>query len=224
MFKSLLHALTLGGSVLLLAACAVLPSNPSHSIHEKTITTTTAAPYTRPPKSIEDGSRPFTMPEIQDRLLRVLALPPEQINKENVEKIFGVVLKGERNTFYEEISDDRKVGFVIEAPPSTPLGIRLEYSTLVKKIEVDGKERMSELPIDIPADYKLSYPDFVRQLQNTGWASTGGDYSHGVLVNYLEKDNFLLLIYIDQYQARESQPLDYSETRLSRIVVKKANN
>lgn len=180
----LFRSVLLVGSLLALAACTAPAPNQPSSARAKA----TPLADARSPKSFEDGSKPFTMPEIQDRLLRVLALPPEQINKEAVEKIFGMVLKGERNTFYEDISDDRKVGFVIEAPPAAPLENRLEYSTLVKKTEIDGKEKLSEKPLDIPVTYKFSYPLFVQKIESSGWEYAAIHRSHMLFFYDFQKE------------------------------------
>ena len=216
-------SLFLLGSVALLSACSISPSSPFASVQEKTVTTTNAPHTARPLKSFDDGSKPFTMPEIQDHLLRVLALPPEQINKENVENIFGVVLEGKYNVFYEEISDDRRIDFSIEAPPPSPTGSTFTYSTSIKKEPVDGQERRSGKPIDIPDKFKLSYPDFVRQLEASGWNFVGVHRSHGVFYNLFKKDLFRVSLYIDDYKEMGQGISDYSQTHISRIIVYKSN-
>lgn len=128
----------LGSSLLITSACAttsaapVPPSSPSSSFTKEKAANTAAE--TQPPKRSLDGSAPFTMPEIEERLLKVLALPPAQINKESVAKIFGIVLNGnERPLFFEEISADKQTIFSVTTPAYWPSNPVFDYKTAVKK-------------------------------------------------------------------------------------------
>ena len=80
------------------------------------MSTPAAAHTTKPPKYSGDGSKPFTMQEIENRILQVFSLPTNKINKKSVENIFGVILKGsEIDSYYEEISADKTVVFTIDS-------------------------------------------------------------------------------------------------------------
>ena len=216
----------LGSSLLILSACAttstapVPPSPSSTSAKEKAVNTTAEI---KPPKRSLDGSAPFTMPEIEERLLKVLALPPAQINKESVEKAFEVVLEGEDNTFYENTSDLPPTAFLLEVLTPRPAGRIFEYNMFLRRNDEKGKELLIETPREIPDAYKFLYPAFVQKLQAAGW-QPDGEYRHvGYYWNYFKKDDFRLELHIDDYLGTIYDPPDYSKTGISRIVIKAPN-
>ena len=98
---------------------------------------TPVTPTARPIKTYQDGSKPFTMPELQERLLKVLALPPEQIGKKSVEQAFGFTLFKEDGDahggfFKEEFSEDKRVSYLVTL--SSPSGSAVfEYKKKKKK-------------------------------------------------------------------------------------------
>ena len=153
---SLSFFLFLLGSLTLLTACTTAPaaSSSTPSLKEKTVST---ANDTTAPKRIMDGSRPFTLPEIEERLLKVLALPPAQISKESVEKIFGVVLEGDdRPWFFEEISADKQVVFAVTTYANRPGVSIFRYRASIKKIsENDQEEYWEENPHEIPCSLQV---------------------------------------------------------------------
>ncbi len=213
--------LPLLGSMLVLTACTATPSSSlpaSISAKEKTINT---AIESKPPKRIMDGSKPFTMSEIEERLLKVLALPPAQINKENVEKIFGVVLEGdELPWFFEEISEDKKTVFAVSAYEYQPTSSIFRYRTAVKKIlEHDGEEYLEENPREIHTDYKFPYPAFAEKLKALGWEVDGLHNMYGNFQYYFIKDGFFLKLQLDTLRRGEDGQIDYSQSRISRVVL-----
>ena len=213
----------LGSSLLILSACATTPAAPlpspsSTSTKEKAANT---AAETQPPKRSLDGSAPFTMPEIEERLLKVLALPPAQINKESVAKIFGIVLDGnEHPLFFEEISADKQTIFSVTTPAYWPSNPVFDYKTAVKKISKDnGEEYLEDSPREIPEAYKFPYLPFVQKLASFGWQHKGLNSDVGNHSSYFMKDGFLLVVHIDNYQYRADSQPDYAQTRISRIVI-----
>lgn len=181
---------------------------------------TPVTPTARPIKTYQDGSKPFTMPELEERLLKVLALPPAQINKESVEKIFGVKLVGEDGGFSEEISEDKKIAFTMNAFQYLPGHFLFEYSAQIKKLREDGLPIRDITPREIPAAYKFAYPAFVQKLQTLGWQPDGEYRNVGYYWNYFKKDDFRLELHIDDYLGTVYDPPDYSQTGISRIVIK----
>ena len=159
----------LGSSLLILSACATTPAFSK----EKTVTaatSTTANP--RPTKTYQDGSAPFTMLEIEERLLRVFALPPAQINRAAVEKIFGVVFVGDEKQgnggFAESISKDCQVEFTINVFRVSTRGLIFNYDVQVKTIRSDGLHIMDGHPDSIPAAYKSAILPLCRSCKR--WA------------------------------------------------------
>ena len=217
--------LPLLGSVLVLTACAATTSSPLSTLtsaKEKNMTTVT--PTARPIKTYQDGSKPFTMPELQERLLKVLALPPEQIGKKSVEQAFGFTLFKEDGDahggfFKEEFSEDKRVSYLVTL--SSPSGSAVfEYNTLIQKVWEDGSPMLSTMPREIPAAYKFAYPSFVQKLQALGWQPDGEYRNVGYYWNYFKKDDFRLELHIDDYLGTVYDPPDYSQTGISRIVIK----
>ena len=212
----------LGSSLLILSACAttstapVPPSPSSTSTKEKAVNT---AAETQPPKRSLDGSAPFTMPEIEERLLKVLALPPVQINKEGVEKAFEVELEGEDNTFYENTSDLPPTAFLLEVLTPRPAGRIFEYNMFLRRKNEEGKEILIETPREIPEAYKFPYLPFVQKLASFGWQHKGLNSDVGNHSSYFMKDGFLLVVHIDNYQYGANSQPDHAQTRISRIVV-----
>jgi len=211
----------LGSSLLITSACATTPAAPlpspsSTSAKEKAANT---AAESKPPKRSLDGSAPFTMPEIEERLLKVLALPPAQINKESVEKAFEVVLEGEDNTFYENTSDLPPTAFLLEVLTPRPAGRIFEYNMFLRRNDEKGKELLIETPREIPEAYKFLYLAFIQKLQAAGWQPDGVHRNYGSFWDYFIKDGFLLKIYIDTLRRGKDGQEDYSQPRISRIIV-----
>ena len=219
-----LRALAILGSLTLLTACTTAPaaSSSTPSLKEKTVSTTTE---TTAPKRIMDGSRPFTLPEIEERLLKVLALPPAQISKESVEKIFGVVLEGDdRPWFFEEISADKQVVFAVTTYANRPGVSIFRYRASIKKIsENDQEEYWEENPREIPAAYKFAYSEFVQKLEGVGWKKDEFFSDHGVYWRRFWKDDFRLEAYVDEYREDLNGQPDFSQTRISRVVIHSPN-
>ena len=221
---SLSFFLFLLGSLTLLTACTTAPaaSSSTSSLKEKTVST---ANDTTAPKRIMDGSRPFTLPEIEERLLKVLALPPAQISKESIEKIFGVVLEGDdRPWFFEEISADKQVVFAVTTYANRPGVSIFRYRASIKKIsENDQEEYWEENPREIPVAYKFAYSEFVQKLEGLGWKADGEHRNVGHYWNYFVKDDFLMKLHIDTYAEGANGQPDYSRTGISRIVIDAPN-
>ena len=214
-----LRALAILGSLTLLTACTTAPaaSSSTPSLKEKTVTT---ANNTTAPKRIMDGSRPFTLPEIEERLLKVLALPPAQISKESVEKAFGFILENEEiPNFYEERPSVPPTAFLIEVPKSYSSGTVFRYLSLLRKTQEDGKEVLIDKPREIPAAYKFAYSDFVQKLEKFGWENKGLDSDLGNHSNYFMKEGFLLTVHMDDYRRDANGQPDFSQTRISRVVI-----
>lgn len=213
------------GSTLVLTACAATtPSSPLSSssapIKEKTMMTSTSTAAQQAKRSL-DGSKPFTMPEIEERLLQLFALPPAQINIETVERIFGVVLEGrDIPTFYEEISDDRQVAFSVNAFRPVPGGMVFNYEVKIKSTNSEGRPIMESNPRKIPTAYKFAYLPFVQKLQQLGWQLSGEYRNVGIYWSDFKKDGFLLKLYIDDYLGTAYDPPDYSQTGIPRIVIR----
>ena len=219
---SLSFFLFLLGSLTLLTACTTAPaaSSSTPSLKEKTVST---ANDTTAPKRIMDGSRHFTLPEIEERLLKVLALPPAQISKESVGSIFGVELIGEEGGYMEEISEDRQVVFNINAFRYPPGSMAFEYVVSIKKTREDGLPILGDQPREIPVAYKFAYSEFVQKLEGLGWKADGEYRNVGHYWNYFVKDDFLMKLHIDTYAEGANGQPDYSRTGISRIVIDAPN-
>ena len=220
--------LPLLGSVLVLTACAATTSSPlstSTSAKEKTMTTAIST-KTEQPKRTMDGSKPFTMPEIEERLWKVLALPPAQIGKENIEKIFGVVLEGEEiPEFFEEISTDKQIVFSVTTPSPWPASSIFKYRMFIKKFsDHNGDEYLEDMPDEIPVAYKFSYPVFAEKLKEVGWKIDGLHREDGDFWGRFWKDGFRLEVYTDTPRRGVDDHLDFNQTHISRIVISAPNN
>ena len=221
-----LRRLFLLSSALVLTACAA--TAPASSLSSSSAPTkekpmmTSASTETRLPKRSLDGSKPFTMPEIEDRLLKLFALPPVQMSIKAVERIFGVVLQNkEIPTFYEEISDDRQVAFSINAFDPVPGGTVFNYDVKIKSTNSDGQPIMDSDPAKIPAAYKLSYLDFAQKLQARGWQADGGNRAHGYYWKFFQKNGYLITMRLDGQQIDADGKVDYGKTRIVQIMVDK---
>ena len=219
---SLSFFLFLLGSLTLLTACTTAPaaSSSTPSLKEKTVITETE---TTSPKRMFDGSRPFTLPEIEERLLKVLALPPAQISKESVGSIFDIELIGEEGGYMEEISEDRQVVFNINAFRYPPGSMAFEYVVSIKKTREDGLPILGDQPREIPVAYKFAYSEFVQKLEGLGWKKDEFFSDHGVYWRRFWKDDFRLEAYVDGYREDLNGQPDFSQTRISRVVIHSPN-
>ena len=63
-----------------------------------------------------------------------------------------------------------------------------------------------------------------QKLQTLGWQPDGEYRNVGYYWNYFKKDDFRLELHIDDYLGTVYDPPDYSQTGISRIVIKAPNN
>ncbi len=202
-----------------LSACGTSLRQPSIIIQEKTMNTPNVAHAPQPRKYYGDGSKPFTISEIEDRILRVFSLPPDKINKNAVENIFGVILKGsEIDSYYEEISDDKQIAFAIQFSKISSEKSWLAYTIHGKKIK-NGIKTLDADPKEIPDIYKLNYLNFVEKLTQLGWKADGAFSDRGNFFKFYKKNDYDIEILIDGFEGKP--PYDYSKSKIYKIVIEK---
>ena len=88
----------------------------------------------------------------------------------------------------------------------------------IKKTK-DGQERLEGAPREIPAAYKFAYSEFVQKLEGVGWKKDEFFSDHGVYWWRFWKDDFRLEAYVDGYREDLNGQPDFSQTRISRVVI-----
>ena len=123
----------------------------------------------------------------------------------------------------EEISQDRQVVFSINAFRYPPGSLVFEYAASIKKTREDGLPILEDQPREIPAAYKSAYLPFVKKLEELGWKADGVHRNYGYFWDYFLKDDFRLEVHFDNLRRGSDDQIDYSQTRISRIVIKAPN-